>query len=135
MNPPKILALDHGLERTGCALSDDTGTIARPLGVITRASSSEGMDTIQQTVEQHGVDLVIVGLPLQLNGTEGLQAQRARSFVGRLRRVIAPIAVELIDERFTTKLARASEADGATAERDALAACHLLQGYLEGRQH
>jgi putative Holliday junction resolvase len=130
----RILALDHGNVRTGVAVTDELRTIARPHGVVEKASSSEGMATIHGLVGEFKAELVIVGLPLSLDGTEGIQAQRARSFAARLRRVVAPVPVELMDERFTSKLADQTTRDGSQTQRDALAACHLLQSYLEGQQ-
>jgi putative Holliday junction resolvase len=123
---PRILALDHGSARCGCAISDPSGTLASPLPAIDRPDSKKGLAAIARTVEEHGVELVLVGLPLTLRGEEGQQAAAARTFAERLeRRVNVP--VELHDERLTTRLA---ERAGGTENADSRAAAHLLESYL-----
>jgi putative holliday junction resolvase len=123
----KALALDYGAARTGVAVSDETGTIARPVCVVERAASDAGLDRLVALVAEHGADVVVVGLPLTLRGERGQQARETEAFVDLLRgRVDVPIEVE--DERFTTTLAQQV---GGRAPEDALAAAHLLQGWLE----
>ena len=121
----KILALDYGAARTGVAASDATGTIAIPLEVVARASGSEGLARIRELVDEHGIERVVVGLPLTLRGEHGEQAQRTEEFAGALRGVF-DVPVEMYDERFTTALA----ARGGGAPEDARAAAHLLESYL-----
>lgn len=124
----KVLALDYGLARTGVAVSDPTGTVARPLGVVERAASDAGLTRIASLVRELDVDRVVVGLPLTLRGAHGEQAAETERFVVALRRTVE-CPVETFDERFTTRLAAASP--GARAEEDARAAAHLLDTYLE----
>jgi putative Holliday junction resolvase len=122
----KILALDYGRARTGVAVSDPTGTIARPLCVV-EAASGDGLARIAAVIDEHDVERVVVGLPLTLRGERGAQARETEVFVEALRgRLDVPVETE--DERFTTTLARQS---GGRAPEDALAAAHLLQGWLE----
>ena len=64
----KVLALDFGSSRTGVAVSDPTGTISRPLGVVERAASEQGLERVAEVVREHGAELVVVGLPLTLRG-------------------------------------------------------------------
>jgi putative Holliday junction resolvase len=123
----KVLALDYGAARTGVAVSDETGTIARPVGVVQRAASDAGLAEIARIVEVEGPELVVVGLPLTLRGEHGAQARETEAFVESLRDVLA-VPVETYDERFTTSLAAAG---GGGAPEDARAAAHLLGGYLE----
>jgi putative Holliday junction resolvase len=123
----KVLALDYGAARTGVAVSDATGTIARPLEVVERAAGEAGLARIAALVAEHGAERVVVGLPLTLRGERGEQARETERFVASLRRTLA-VPVETYDERFTTALAERSPA-GAPA--DARAAAHLLSGYLE----
>jgi putative Holliday junction resolvase len=123
----KVVALDYGSARTGVAVSDPTGTIARPLGVVERAASEAGLNRIVEIVADEEADVVIVGLPLTLRGERGLQAAATDGFVASLRAAI-DVPVELWDERFTTALA-AQTAEAIAAE-DARAAAHLLQSYL-----
>jgi putative holliday junction resolvase len=124
----RVLALDHGSARCGCALSDPSGTLATPLPAIERPDTRRGLAAVARLVEEHGAERVIVGLPLTLRGEEGEQAGRARTFAERLgRRVSVP--VELHDERLTTRLA---ERTGGNADADSRAAAHLLESYLAG---
>jgi putative holliday junction resolvase len=124
----RVLALDFGAARTGVALSDATGTIATPLGVVERASTPDGLARVGELVEAHGVERVVVGLPLTLRGERGEQAQRTEEFVGALREHL-DVPVETYDERFTTTLAGRGAETGAAPE-DARAAAHLLESYL-----
>jgi putative holliday junction resolvase len=122
----RVLALDHGSARCGCAISDPSGTLATPLEVIDRPDSKKGLAAVARLVEERGAERVVVGLPLTLAGDEGEQAEAARAFAERLdRRVKVP--VELYDERLTTRLA---ERAGGTGEEDSRAAAHLLESYL-----
>jgi putative Holliday junction resolvase len=125
----KVLALDYGAARTGVAASDATGTIATPVGVVERASEPAGLERIRALVGEHGVELVVVGLPLTLRGEHGAQAQATEAFVTALRSIL-DVPVETYDERFTTAIA-ARGAGGAP--EDARAAAHLLEGYLARR--
>jgi len=122
----RVLALDHGAARCGCALSDPTGTIATPLGVVERPDTRRGLARVAALVSEHGVERVLVGLPLTLRGDEGEQAARARAFADRLEARLS-IPVELHDERLTT---RQAERTGGAADEDSRAAAHLLESYL-----
>jgi putative holliday junction resolvase len=123
----KVLALDYGRARTGVAVSDPTGTIARPLCVIEGAATEDGLAKIVALIEEHGADRVVVGLPLTLAGGRGEQVRETERFVEALAGVTS-VPVLTFDERFTTSLAAQASAD-ATPE-DARAAAHLLSGYL-----
>jgi putative Holliday junction resolvase len=122
----KVLALDYGAARTGVAVSDATGTIARPLSVIEDAASPAGLEALRSLVAEHEVERVVVGLPLTLRGEHGEQARATEAFVDELRAVVE-VPVETYDERFTTVLAGR---DGGAAHEDARAAAHLLESYL-----
>jgi putative Holliday junction resolvase len=123
----KVLALDYGSARTGVAVSDPTGTLARPLCVVEGAAGEAGLAELGRLVREEAVERVVVGLPLTLGGTRGGQAAETERFVEALRAVIE-VPVELFDERFTTDLAQ--QTAGAAPE-DAVAAAHLLAGWLE----
>jgi putative Holliday junction resolvase len=122
----RVLALDHGEARCGCAISDPGGTIATPLPEVSRPDSRAGLRAIAELIERRGVDRVVVGLPLTLAGDEGDQASRARVFAEALQRRVSA-EVELHDERLTTKLA---ERTGGEAGADSRAAAHLLESWL-----
>jgi putative Holliday junction resolvase len=123
----KVLALDYGRARTGVAVSDATGTLARPLTVVERADSEPGLRRLAELVAAEEVDRVVVGLPLTLRGEAGEQAAATARFVERLRGAI-DVPVESFDERFTTTLAAGSP--GTRTAEDARAAAHLLESYL-----
>lgn len=119
----RVVALDYGAARTGVAVSDPTGTLARPLTVVERASTDAGFRALLAVIAAEEPDVVVVGLPLTLRGTHGEQARETEAFVERLRAAGAA-PVETYDERFTSVLAGGD---------DARAAAHLLEGYLEWR--
>jgi putative holliday junction resolvase len=123
----KIVALDYGAARTGVAVSDPTGTIARPLGVVDRAGSESGLERLAQLIREEGAERVVVGLPLTLRGEHGAQARETDAFVEALRAAV-DVPVESYDERFTTGLALSVGSDAAP--EDARAAAHLLSSYL-----
>ena len=123
----KVVALDYGSARTGVAVSDPTGTIARPLGVVERAATDDGLAQVARIVRDEGAERVVVGLPLTLRGEHGAQARETDAFVEALRAAL-DIPVESYDERVTTGLA-AADVD-ADAPEDARAAAHLLSTYL-----
>jgi putative Holliday junction resolvase len=125
----RILALDYGTARCGCAVSDPSGTLATPLESVQDPDSEAGLQRLQFLVANHGAEAVVVGLPVGLSGREGGQAQAARRFAERLRGLLA-VPVETYDERFTTKLARRS---GGRSPEDSRAAAHLLSDYLASR--
>ena len=123
---PRILALDHGSARCGCAISDPSGTLATPLTAVERPDSKRGLAAVARMAEEHSAERVVVGLPLTLRGEEGEQAAAARTFAERLERRLT-IPVELHDERLTTRLA---ERTGGIENADSRAAAHLLESYL-----
>ena len=125
----KVLALDYGSARTGVAVSDPTGTLARPLGVVERAATEDGLKRLVELVRAEGAERVVVGLPLTMRGERGEQARETERFVETLRAKL-DVPVESLDERFTTTLA---ERTPSRAPEDARAAAHLLSTYLDRR--
>jgi putative holliday junction resolvase len=123
----RVLALDFGSARTGVAVSDETGTLARPIGVVERAASEAGLARLAELVVSEEAGLVVVGLPLTLRGERGAQAEETEAFVEALRGQL-DVPVETYDERFTTALAQRT---AGRAPEDAVAAAHLLQSWLE----
>jgi putative holliday junction resolvase len=122
----RVLALDHGSARCGCAISDPSGTLATPLPAVERPDSKKGLAALERIAAEQGAERVIVGLPLTLAGEHGEQAEAARAFAERLERRLN-IPVELHDERLTTRLA---ERTGGEGDEDSRAAAHLLESYL-----
>jgi putative Holliday junction resolvase len=122
----RVLALDYGKARCGCAVSDPTGTLATPLEAVTAPASRRGRGRLRTLVGEVGAERVIVGLPLSLSGGDSAQTAETRAFAATLERSL-PVPVELYDERFTTRLA---ERTGGRASEDSRAAAHLLEGWL-----
>lgn len=125
----RVLALDYGSARCGAAISDPTGTLARPLPVIEPPAPKR----VAEIVGELGVEQVVVGLPVTLGGEEGHQAAAARAFAADLEGVLS-VPVLTYDERLTTKMATRSAREGAAAAEDSLAAAHLLESYLASRE-
>ena len=142
----RTLGLDVGERRVGIAISDSTGTVARPLQALVRGSREEDFAAIVALVAEHDVGLVVVGQPLSLDGTEGPQARR----VARYARILsAHLSVPVVswDERFTTVAAYEILRRGhgqsrkrkkmrqarAAGEVDAVAAAVILQSYLDNQ--
>jgi putative Holliday junction resolvase len=129
-----VLALDHGAARTGVAVSDPTGTLARPLPAIRRVDSPEGMDALARVVEREAPARIVIGEPRLMSGELGTQARAARAFAGRVGRRFR-LPVELVDERLTTAEARRRRGEsrggrGGGPDLDSLAACVLLEAWL-----
>ena len=129
----RVLALDYGDARCGCALSDHTGTIVTPIAAVLRPGTRRGLVTLQRLVAEREVDCVVVGLPLSLRGTDTDQTRDTRAFAKQLSlRLGERVPVEMHDERFTTRIAQRMEGPFATSE-DSRAAAHLLESWLMAR--
>ncbi len=126
----RVLALDYGSARCGAAISDPTGTLATPIEPVLRADTRKGLRRVADLVASTGAELVVVGLPLSLSGGDSEQTRRSREFAERLRRQLR-VPVELLDERFTTKVARDL---GGSAAEDSRAAAVLLDDWLSARR-
>ena len=122
----KVLALDYGRARTGIAVSDPTGTLARPVGVVEHVRTERGLGQLADLIAEQDVERIVVGLPLTLRGERGEQARETEEFIEALA-AVTDVPVTAFDERFTTDLAEQSPSDAA---EDALAAAHLLSSYL-----
>jgi putative Holliday junction resolvase len=123
----KVVALDFGRARTGVAVSDPTGTLARPLGVVERAATDDGLARLAALIADERAERVVVGLPLTLSGGRGEQVRETEAFVEALA-AVTEVTVVTFDERFTTDLA---EQTPSQTPEDARAAAHLLTSYLE----
>jgi putative Holliday junction resolvase len=124
----RILALDYGVARCGCALSDPTGALATPIEPVLRPATRKGMARICDLVREREVGRVVVGLPLSLSGADSAQTAETRAWAARLSDRVG-VPVELYDERFTTLIASRDPGDPAASE-DSRAAAHLLTGWL-----
>ena len=122
----RVLALDYGRARCGCAVSDPTGVLATPLPVVTTPATRRGFGRLRALVAELGAERVVVGLPVSLSGADSAQTAETRAFAERLQSAL-PVPVELYDERFTTRMA---ERSGGRADEDSRAAAHLLESWL-----
>jgi putative transcription antitermination factor YqgF len=132
----RVLALDYGSARCGCALSDPSGTIVTPLEAVARPATRRGLAAIRGLVHDRGVERVVVGLPLSLRGSDTDQTREARAFAQQLSlRLGEAVPVELHDERFTTRMAQRMERlnGPSMASEDSRAAAHLLESWLATR--
>jgi putative Holliday junction resolvase len=136
----RILGLDPGERRIGIAISDPTGTLAHPLQTLVRGSREEDFAAIAALVAEHDVELIVVGWPLSLDGTEGPQARRVARYTDALAACL-PVPVVSWDERFTTVAAdeilrqirgrKGRRRARARGQVDAIAAAVILQSYLD----
>ncbi len=135
----RVLALDYGSARCGCALSDPTGTIVTPVEVVARPSTKRGFARLRELVREREVEHVVVGLPLSLDGSDTEQTRETRAFARELSlRLGEEIPVEMHDERFTTRMAQRIDGAGGAGggfktSEDSRAAAHLLESWLAAR--
>jgi putative holliday junction resolvase len=122
----RVLALDYGRARCGCAVSDPTGVLASPIEAVRAPMTRRGLARLRTLTRELEVQRVVVGLPLALSGRDTAQTTETRAFAARLEQEL-PVPVELYDERFTTRMA---ERTGGAADEDSRAAAHLLEGWL-----
>ncbi len=122
----RILALDYGTARIGCAVSDPTGTLTTPIPVI----EPPAVAAVARVAAEREIERIVVGLPVSLSGEETGQAEITRTFCAELGRAVA-IPIVTWDERFTTRMAAATRRGGASAAEDSIAAAHLLESYLD----
>jgi putative Holliday junction resolvase len=143
----KILAVDYGRARIGLAIAESLQGIARPLGTLKRINRNEDMRRLRELVRDNAVELILVGLPLRLDGARGEMAEETQRFAERVRKQIL-VPVEMADERLTSWEAerlldeefgrKSKQIDGAPKKRDAskftvdsVAATIILREYLE----
>jgi putative Holliday junction resolvase len=134
----RVLALDIGERRVGVAASDASGRVATPVKILDARALSDGV-TLRRLVEDYEVDLVLVGLPLSLDGTEGPQARRVRAQAARLAPQLG-VPVDFADERLSSTQAARAMQEAGMSERDrrgkldAVAASLFLQAWLDSRR-
>jgi putative holliday junction resolvase len=133
----RILALDHGTVRIGVAISDELKTIAQPLETIPAEPFPAFLERLQQLLREKEVELILVGLPRNMDGSLGPAAHKVEEFVASLQGAVA-VPIKTLDERLTSVQAnRVLIQAGVRRERrrakvDPIAAAILLQGYLDG---
>ena len=136
----KILGVDFGLKRVGLAVCDSLHILATPLPVCYTKSMRNSIDYVAKVAKEQGVGAVVVGLPLNLDGSESVQSGRARAFARNLGKVTG-LPVELFDERLTTveadellKEAGVVKASDRAKLVDSMAAKVILQSYIDNNK-
>lgn len=123
----RVLALDYGLARIGCAISDPTGTLATPIAAIEPPEVAE----VARVADDREAERIVVGLPVSLSGEDSGQTELTRTFASELGEAVS-VPVETWDERFTTRMAAQTRRQtGAGSAEDSIAAAHLLESYLQ----
>ena len=133
----RILALDHGSKRIGVAVSDETKTIAQPLEFIPAEPFADFLERLKKLLAEKEIDLILVGLPRNMDGSYGPAALKVQAFAGVLRTAVA-IPIKTWDERLTSAQANKIliqanvRRDKRKEKVDKMAAAILLQSYLDG---
>jgi len=133
----RILALDHGTKRIGVAVSDETKTIAQPLEFIPAEPFADFLARLRQLIREKEVELILVGLPRNMDGSYGPAAEKVQTFVTALKDAVV-VPVKTLDERLTSAQANRLLIQGGVrrdkrkVKVDKMAAAILLQGYLDG---
>jgi putative holliday junction resolvase len=137
--PPRLLALDFGARRIGLAVSDELGLTAQGLSTLLRSNKRNDLDHLRRIIRKYGVSEIVMGLPLRMSGSEGIQSEKVQAFAEELRRKFK-LPVHLFDERLTSVEANRvlRESDMSIRRRaevvDQLAAVLILQSFLEFRK-
>jgi putative Holliday junction resolvase len=132
----RILGIDHGTKRIGIAISDELGMIAQPLEFIPAEPLNDSLARLKKIIEERGVELLLVGMPRNMDGTYGPAAQKVNEFIATVKTVIAT-PVKLWDERLTSAQANRVliqanvRRDKRKEKVDMTAAAILLQSYLD----
>jgi putative Holliday junction resolvase len=133
----KIMGIDYGLKRIGIAITDLLRIIARPFDIIKNVSLKKNVLKILEIAKNNDVSVIVLGLPLNMNGTEGGMAETVRKFIEEIK-FLSNIEVTTVDERLTTVQAERmliGEADISRERRkglkDKIAAALILQTYLD----
>lgn len=130
------MGVDYGEKRVGLALSDPLGITAQPLKCIERENDAQVAGELERLIQTHGIERVVVGLPVNLSGKDSPQTKRARRFISRLRKNLG-VKIEAWDERLSSAEAERALIDmdvrrsRRKERRDIVAAQLILQGYLD----
>jgi len=136
----RVLGIDYGTKRLGLAVSDETGVLASPLPTLHRTEEAEDLRRIASIVAERGVTSIVVGLPINMDGTHGPMCQEVREFSARIANEIG-VPVDTFDERLTSMEAERVLIEAGIQRkrrkgiRDGLAAVLILQGFLDRCRH
>jgi len=123
----RVLALDYGTARIGCAISDPTGTLSTPIAAI----EPPEIEAVARLAAEREAEKIVVGLPVSLSGEDSAQTELTRGFAVDLEEAVS-VPVVTWDERFTTRMAAQTRRDtGSGAAEDSIAAAHLLESFLQ----
>lgn len=136
----RILSIDFGRKRTGLAATDSLKIVANGLATVPTA---QVIDFIKKYMATEEVELIVVGLPRQMNGEPSESTRYLKPFLDRLRKELPEVPVEMFDERFTSTIAHRSMLDGGMKKTDrrdkaivdTIAATIILNDYLQSRQY
>lgn len=127
-----VLAIDHGEKRIGLAFKPESSSMVLPIGIVEVGAESPAIETIRREIAERDARIVVVGLPIH---PDGRQARRVKRFTRKLRKGVSGVRWRFVDESFTSEgaEARLREADlaGAGAPNDAIAACLILESFLQ----
>ncbi|HZI30834.1 MAG TPA: Holliday junction resolvase RuvX [Candidatus Binatia bacterium] len=132
----RILALDHGTKRIGVAVSDETRTIAQPLEYIPAEPFADFLERLKKLLLEKEVDVILIGMPRNMDGSYGPAAQKVEAFVAVLKSAVT-VPIKLWDERLTSTMANRILIQGKVRRDkrkekvDKMAAAILLQSYLD----
>ena len=135
----KILAVDYGDTRTGLAISDRTEFLATPVGTVTERNAERLAQKVADSAKEQGAELIVVGLPINMNGTRGPRAEKCEAFAQMLKELV-DCPVEMWDERSTTVTAHnilnTTNVRGKARKAvvDTVAASIILESYLDHRR-
>ncbi len=136
----KIMAVDYGDSRTGIAVCDKTEFLAAPVGIIKEKNMFKVADKIIEALKEQQAEMIVLGLPKNMDGTEGARAQKSRKLAERLR-TMTEVPVEMWDERQTTITAAGILSENGTFGKkrkevlDAVAATVILESYMAYRKN
>lgn len=136
----RILAIDYGRKRVGLAVTDPMQIIANGLDTV---AANELLDYLEKYISQEEVELFVVGYPKQLNNEDSESMKYLKPFLGKLKKKFPDIPIEMVDERFTSKIAFQTMIDGGLKKKqrqnkalvDKVSATIILQSYMESKRN
>ena len=132
---PRILAIDYGDRRIGLAVSDLLGITAQPLGYLTVNGDRDAIRQITPYLAEYKIEKIVLGLPKNMDGTEGPRVEKTRDFAQKLSEDFPKLPIDFYDERMTTIVAQRAligmNVRKKEGKKDMLSAAIILQGYME----
>ncbi len=135
----KIIGIDYGDTRTGLAISDERETLAFSIGTVSAKTIPEAVSKVAEKINENGAQKIVLGLPKNMDGSEGFRAEKTRKFAAALQEIFPEIPLHFLDERLTTKAAEyflnQTNTRGKKRKKtvDTVAAQIILQDYLDSQ--